>query len=115
MVCMLEQFFLTVFLVQVFHSIEELTTGFYKRWYLMKMPFSTFLLFEIVFTLFWIFVLLTPQFPFRLDLQKFFLLLMFANGVQHLVWWGVIKRYVPGLITAFLHVIVFAIYYFDAF
>lgn len=81
----------------------------------MKMPFSTFLLFEIVFTLFWIFVLLTPQFPFRLDLQKFFLLLMFANGVQHLVWWGVIKRYVPGLITAFLHVIVFAIYYFDAF
>jgi hypothetical protein len=109
---LLEQFFLFSLLVQIAHSIEELSTGFHKKWYLTPMPFWLFLTFEIVFTLFWIFVLLIPTFPYRETLQAFFFILMFANGVQHLVWAGSVKKYVPGLFTGTIHIVVFLTYYF---
>lgn len=109
---LLEQFFILSLFVQIAHSIEELSTGFNKNWYLFTMPFWVFLLFEMVFTGFWILVLFDKSFPFRDFFQSFFLLLMLANGVQHLVWSGVAKKYKPGLITAPLHVIVFSIFYF---
>jgi len=109
---MLEQFFLISLFVQLAHSVEELTTGFHRRWYLFKMPFRVFLSFELFFSAFWIFVLLFSSFPNRENFQAFFLVLMFANGVQHLIWWGWEKKYVPGLITAFVHIAVFLIFYF---
>ena len=109
---LLEQFFVVSLLVQIVHSIEELTTGFHKKWYLTPMPFWLFLTFEVVFTLFWIVVLLLPTFPYREALQAFFLVLMFANGVQHLVWAGSVKKYVPGLVTGIIHIVVFLTYYF---
>ena len=112
---MLEQFFLISLLVQFAHSAEELATGFHRKWYLFTMTFRTFLAFEIIFLAFWISVYLTPLFPAREYLQAFFLILMFANGVQHIVWWGVVKSYVPGLITAFAHVAVFLSFYFVLF
>ena len=37
---------------------------------------------------------------------------MFANGVQHVIWASVVKQYVPGLITALLHVMISLIFYF---
>jgi hypothetical protein len=94
-------FYTLILVVQLLHSVEELSTGFHKKWYLFKMPFSTFLLFELLFSSFWILVLLIQDFPYRTLLQAFFLVLMFANGVQHIVWWGSVKKYVPGLINAF--------------
>lgn len=108
----LETFFILSVVVQLAHSIEELSTGFHKKWYLFKMPFLAFLSFEIVFSALWIVILFTPSFPYRQVFQAFFLMLMFANGIQHLVWWGCVKKYMPGLITAFLHLAVFVIYYF---
>lgn len=111
---MVEFFFLLSFFIQLAHSIEELATGFHKKWYLFRMPFINFLISEILFTTFWLIVLVSATFPFRTELQKFFLILMFANGVQHGIWWGHEKKYVPGLITAFLHVILFSIFYFKA-
>lgn len=108
----LEVFFIISLLVQLVHSAEELLTGFHRQWYLFKMPFSVFLLFEVVFSSFWVWVLLQADFPHRIGLQMFFLILMFANGVQHIVWWGSVKKYVPGLITAFLHIAVFLAFYF---
>lgn len=111
---LLEQFFGISLLIQVIHAIEELTTGFNKKWYAFKMPFWVFLLFELVFEGFWIAVYLLHDFPDRQVFQAFFLALMFANGVQHLVWAGNVKKYVPGLITAPLHIIVFLMYYFGA-
>lgn len=78
------------------------------------MPFWLFFLFELVFSSFWVFVLLSESFPDRIDWQIFFLILMFANGIQHIVWWGNAKKYVPGLFTAFLHIIVFLVFYFKA-
>lgn len=109
---LLEQFFVISLVVQIAHSIEELSTGFHKKWYVFKMPFWVFLVFEIVFGGFWIAVLLLQDFPSRIHLQAFFLALMFANGVQHVVWTGNVKKYVPGLITAPIHITVFLVYYF---
>lgn len=109
---MLEQFYLIVLLVQLAHSVEELTTGFHRRWYLFKMPFLTFLSFELLFSAFWFFVFFSSSLLYREYLQAFFLVLMFANGVQHLIWWGVEKKYVPGLVTAFVHVAVFLVFFF---
>ncbi len=109
---MLEQFFLISLLVQLTHSVEELATGFHRKWYLFTMSFRTFLVFEVLFSAFWIIVYLIPSFPAREYLQAFFLILMFANGIQHVVWWGVVKDYVPGLITAFAHLAVFLYFYF---
>lgn len=107
-------FFLLSLLVQYAHSAEELLTGFHKKWYLFKMPFSVFLTFELSFSLFWTVVLLFPAFPYREYLQAFFLALMFANGVQHLIWAGWVKKYVPGLITAPIHIVVFLVFYYLA-
>jgi hypothetical protein len=51
------------------------------------------------------------DFSYKELLQSFFLALMFANGVQHVVWAGVVKKYVPGLITAPIHILVFMLFY----
>jgi len=75
------------------------------------MPFKVFLFFEIAFSAFWIGVLFL-LFPHRDFFQLFFLALMFANGVQHVIWASVVKQYVPGLITALLHVMISLIFYF---
>jgi hypothetical protein len=111
---LLDQFFTLSLLIQIIHAIEELATGFHKKWYLFKMPFWVFLLFEIIFEGFWISVFLFQNFPNRQAFQTFFLVVMFANGVQHLVWSGSVKKYVPGLVTATLHILVFLAYYFKA-
>ena len=109
---MLEQFFLISLLVQLAHSVEELATGFHKKWYLFSMPFWLFLLFEILHNLFWGIVIFTNILPYKLGLSAFFIILMFVNGIQHLVWWGCEKKYVPGLITAFAHIALFIVFYF---
>lgn len=107
----LETYFFISLLIQIVHSVEELSTGFHRKWYLFKMSFYTFLVFEILFTLFWILVGTVHNFPYRELFEGFFLALMFANGVQHLVWAGVVKKYVPGLITAPIHILVFLVFY----
>ncbi len=110
---LLEQFFAITLLVQIIHVIEESSTGFHKKWYLFKMPFWYFLLFELVFEGFWIVIYFFHDFPNRQCFQALFLVLMFANGVQHLVWAGSTKKYVPGLVTAFIHIVIFLLFYFQ--
>ncbi len=95
--------------VQCVHSIEELSTGFHKKWYLFKMPFAVFLSFEIVFLALWLSVLFFPALPNRDLFMQFFIWLMLANGIQHLLWAAIVKKYVPGLVTAPLFIIVFLI------
>jgi hypothetical protein len=108
---LLEQFFIVSLCLQIAHACEELFTGFHKKWYVFHMPFWVFLLFEIVFESFWLTVFLVPEFPNRSELQAFFLALMFANGIQHIVWAGNVKKYVPGLITSLFHIVIFLFYY----
>ncbi|MFA9288412.1 MAG: HXXEE domain-containing protein [Weeksellaceae bacterium] len=108
----LEYFYTVTLIVQILHSLEELSTGFHKKWYLFHMPFWVFLLFEILFTALWISVLLFQAFPYREIFQASFMVLMFANGIQHLIWARIEKKYVPGLILAPMHVVIFLLYYF---
>jgi len=109
----IETFFMIFLGVQFFHSIEELTQGFHKKFPLFKMSFRFFLTFEIIFFLFWLSVVLLKEFPFREYLMPIFIVLMFANGLWHLVWFGIVKKYVPGVLTAPLFVILFLVFYFS--
>jgi hypothetical protein len=104
---MIEQFAWIMFFIQLAHSAEELVTGFHRKWYLFKMPFSVFLTFELFHNLFWGGVLLFKEFPYREYFMLFFIVLMLANGIQHVVWWGSVKKYVPGLATAPIHIVIF--------
>ncbi len=79
------------------------------------MSFRFFLTFELIFTVFWLAVLFIHQFPFRFWLMGFFCMLMFANGVWHIVWFWFFekaKKYVPGLCTAFIHVGTFFVLFY---
>ena len=97
-------------IIQILHSLEEIFTHFEKRWPLWKMERITFVSFEILFTLLFlsIFILNPISGAFFI---KIFMLIMFANGIWHLFWAGSEKKYVPGLITAPLHIINFIFYY----
>lgn len=109
----LSTFFALMFIIQIIHSIEELTTGFHKKWFFFKMSFKFFLTFEILHNLFWFTVLVFNNFPYKIYFIAFFILLMFAQSLWHLAWWAMKKEYVPGLITAFVHIILFIIFYFQ--
>lgn len=110
-----ELFYQIMLGVQLVHSVEELTHGFHSKFPPFKMSFRFFLVFEILFFLFWLMLFVIQVFPGRETLIPFFILLMFANGLWHLVWYGIVKKYVPGLITAPLFVVVFLVYYFKLF
>lgn len=77
------------------------------------MTFPFFLSFEIAFFSFWLSVFYFQNFPIRDYLMAFFAVLMFSNGLWHLVWAGIKKEYVPGLVTAPLFVIAYLSYYFQ--
>ncbi len=106
------EFYFTLFVaIQLLHSLEEIFTGFDRRWRVWKMSRRFFVTFEIIFSLFLITLIFWTQFPFRETIMYGFNLLMFANGVWHLMWAGIEKKYVPGLFTAPLFIIVFILFY----
>ena len=107
------QFAALFYIIQLAHSLEELITGFHKKWYLFKIPFSLFFTFGVFHSLFWGLVLIQNQFPFRTQLLAIFILLMFVNGIQHLIWFATVKKYVPGLLTAPAFVVLFFIFYYQ--
>lgn len=108
----LEFFFLIQLGIQILHSIEELIQGFHKNNFFIPMSFGFFLMFEILFTSFWIFLFLFGSGIIQEVLMLAFLVTMFANGIWHCVWAKIVNKYVPGLITAPLHIIVFLAFYF---
>lgn len=108
----LETFFIALLVIQFFHSIEELSNMFHEKFPLFKMSFKFFLFFELFFFSFWVLVLLVEQFPARKELMSVFNVLMFINGWWHIVWWAIVKKYVPGLVTAPLFIIIFLVFYF---
>lgn len=100
-----------MYAVQVLHSIEELSSGFHKKWFYRKLSWRFFLTFEILHNLFWAAVILTPSMPYGNLLMAVFALLMFANGIEHVVWYMWKKSYVPGLATAPLHIALFVAWF----
>lgn len=110
-----ESYFILLGVIQIAHSIEEISMGFAKRWPVWRMSQKTFVVFEIVFNALILLGIFYKQFPYREILMPAFNLLMFANGVWHLMWAGVEKKYVPGLITAPILIIVFIFFYISLF
>lgn len=110
----IDHFFTLALLVQILHALEELVTGFHRRWYLKKLPLWFFIVFDVLFLSFWVYLYFQPAFPQRQYFQAFFLIFMFANGIEHLVWSRINRCYTPGLITAPLHIVIFSVFFFQA-
>jgi len=107
----LESFFIVMLGIQFAHSLEELLNEFHKKFPLFSMTFKFFLIFEIIFFSFWTLVYFV-EISAREHLMAFFIILMFINGIWHVTWYGIAKKYVPGLITAPLFILTFLIFYF---
>lgn len=104
--------FYTAFAVtQLIHSQEEIWTGFHKRWFVFTMPRRVFIAFEVVFSIPIIAYLINPELPFANGYMQVFAILMFINGLEHIIWAMVEKKYVPGLITAPIFIVIFILYY----
>jgi len=108
----LELYFKILVGIQFLHSIEEICTRFAKRWPIWRMSQKTFVLLEIFFAFLVLSMVLIKTLPYRDIFMAIYSILMFANGVWHLMWAGIEKRYVPGLITAPFFLIVYLIFYF---
>ena len=90
------------FIIQFLHVCEELATDFYKRTPLLLCPrsFPIYLLAEGLLLV----IFASVVFSELSILKAFLLLLMFGNGVWHLGWASIERKYVPGLITGLLHI-----------
>lgn len=103
----------TVFvLIQLIHSQEEIHMHFNDKSPVFKIRRKPFLILEALFSLFiicWVFV---PISVVGTIWKHIFILLMFGNGVEHLLWAYLKKGYVPGLVTGFILFIEFILYYF---
>lgn len=100
-----------LYAIQLAHSVEEIATGFPEKWFYRWFSARSFLIFEILHNIFWGIAVFAPGVPQRIFLPALFSLLMFANGIEHIVWYMKEKKYVPGLITAPFHVAAFAFYF----
>lgn len=111
----IEQYFKLFVFVQLLHSQEEIHTRFEKRWPVWRMSRTFFVTFEITFSIFLLLMVFVETMPGRNAFMVFFNVLMFANGIWHMMWAAIEKRYVPGLFTAPLFIIVFSLFYFQLF
>lgn len=110
----LEKYFIVLVGVQWLHSLEEIFTHFEIRWPVWKMSRIFFISLEAIFIPLVLAFWFINNIPFRDTFMLSYIVLMFANGVWHLMWAGTEKRYVPGLITAPLLILVFLLFYFQA-
>ncbi|MFA6537533.1 MAG: hypothetical protein WCT18_04025 [Patescibacteria group bacterium] len=108
----LETFFTILLGIQAFHSIEKLSTGFHEKFPLFKMKWITFLIIEIIWVGLWIGIFLYKELEYRDYLLSAFNIIVFGFGVWEFAWWGIVKKYVPGLIAGFMYIISFLIFYF---
>lgn len=106
-------YYLAFVIVQLIHSQEEIWTGFHKRWFVFKMPRWVFVTFELVFSAVIVSYALWPDLPFSSLVMPSFVLIMLINGIGHIVWGLIERRYVPGLVTAPFFIVLFTVYYFD--
>lgn len=108
----IDSWYIVFVIIQLIHSQEELHAGFYKKSPIFPMPKKRFIIFEILFSTLIVSFAIFKQLPLRDVWMPFFILLMFANGVEHFLWWLSEKRYVPGIVTAVITLLVFIIFYF---
>lgn len=104
-------YFVLFGVVQLIHSQEEIWTGFHRQWFVFTMPRALFIAFEIAFTIPILVYMLNPEAPGASVYMPWFMFVMLLNGMEHVVWAGVKKNYVPGLVTAPFFIILFVFYF----
>ena len=104
-------YFTLLGLTQLVHSQEEIWTGFNRIWFVFTMPLWAFVAFEVLFSVPIVAYIVDPKLPLAHWYMPLFALVMLINGVGHIVWGLVERRYVPGLITAPFFVVLFSLYY----
>ena len=111
----IESIFVIMLAIQFSHSIEEQLMNFEEKWPLMRISGTQFWLFEIVFQISFSIIFLINNFIGKTEVMIFFIILMLANGVWHIVWFWFFEKgkYVPGLLTATLFIIAFFIHYYS--
>ena len=80
----LQFFFICMLAVQLSHSGEEYLNGMPKKFPWFKLGLRNYLLFEIPFNIFWVWVLFDPDLPCRNELMYFFIFLMLAVMSEYL-------------------------------
>jgi hypothetical protein len=98
-------------LSQLAHSQEEIWTGFHRRWFVFTMPRWLFIAFEVLFSIPIVAYIVNPHLPLANIYMPGFALLMFINGIYHITWAMVSKKYMPGLVTAPLFIVIFSFYF----
>ena len=106
-------YFVAFGVVQLIHSQEEIWTNFHRRWFVFKMPRWVFISFEIVLSAFIVLYMIQPGIAPVSVVVPIFALVMLINGLEHVIWGLVEKRYVPGLVTAPAFIIIFLAYFFE--
>lgn len=104
-------YFVIFGIVQLIHSQEEIWNDFHKKWFVFKMPLAVFLAFEATLSAAILAYIVNPHLPGASIFMSWFMFLMFINGAEHIFWAAVAKKYVPGLITAPIFIILFGFYY----
>ncbi len=104
-------YFVLAGIIQLLHSQEEIWTNFHAKWFVITMPRPVFISFETLLSLAIIAYMLEPSLPAANYIMPFFILVMFVNGIGHIVWALIKKSYVPGLVTSPLFVVVFISYF----
>ena len=107
----IEYYFIILLILQVVQFLEQFFLGFHKKFPLFKFSSRSFIIFEILFLGFWIAVFFLKDLPLHSGLLSVFNLLMMISGVLHMGWWLSEKKYVPGLATAPLVIIIFMTFY----
>lgn len=104
-------YFVLLGLIQLVHSQEEIWTNFHKKWFVFTMPRWLFITLEAFLSLTIIAYIAKPDLPLAHWYMPLFALIMLINGVGHIVWALIARKYVPGLTTAPLFIAVFVFYY----
>lgn len=104
-------YFVLLGLTQLAHSQEEIWTGFHKSWFVFTMPSWVFIVFEVLFSIPIIAYIANPHLLYADVYMPAFALVMFVNGIGHIVWGLVARSYVPGLVTAPFFIAIFVFYY----
>ncbi len=104
-------YFVMIGLTQLVHAQEEIWANFHKRWFVFTMPRWIFITFEVVFSAVIVAYIVKADLAFAGIFVPLFCLTMFVNGIGHIVWGLVTKKYVPGLVTAPILSILFVLYF----
>lgn len=106
-------YFVAFGVIQLIHSQEEIWTNFHRRWFVFKMPRYVFVAFEMLLSALIVIYIVNPNIAPIKYVLPIFALTMLINGVGHVIWSLVEKRYVPGLVTAPAFIIIFLAYFFE--